>query len=199
MPEFHELRSTLKRTVEPAIEPVSVSLFKLHARLGDCADEDLIYERYLKHGRSMVETDLQRALITQTWQLQMDRFPCWEIEARICPLMSVTGIVYVAADGTSTTIPASDYIVNTASEPGRIVPSYGKTWPVARCQENAVTVTFTAGYGPTAATVPEIACQAIRLVAAEDVISREAVGTLVDAALHNYTLLIDRLRWAGYR
>jgi uncharacterized phiE125 gp8 family phage protein len=195
---FHNLRSTLARIVEPTIEPVTIALLKKHARVGDCNDEDVVYERYLKLGREMVETDLQRALITQTWQLHMDRFPSDAIELRICPVQSVTSVTYVDGLGVTQTWSPANYIANVQSEPGRIALAYGQAWPVARCQENSVTVTFVAGYGGVS-SVPERACQAIRLLAAEAIISREAVGTLVDEQMANYRAIIDRIRWSGYR
>lgn len=198
MNRFHELRSSLRRSVAPTTEPVDVPTLKQHARLGECVDEDAILAKYLKLGREMVETDTERALITQTWVLEMDRFPCDAIELRRCPVQSVTSVVYLAADGTSTTWASSNYVVNTASEPGRITLAYGKSWPTTLCQENAVTVTFVAGYG-AATAVPERACQAIRLLAAEAVISREAVGALTDEQMVNYRAIVDRLRWSGYR
>lgn len=209
MKEFHQLRSTLKRTVAPTVEPVSVASLKQHSRLGDVADEDLVLTKYLLAAREMVETDTQRALCTQTWQLQMGQFPCGgvngydfpfinAIELRICPVASVSSIYYVASDGTSTLWPSSNYIVNTSSEPGRVTLAYGATWPTVRNQENAVTVTFVSGYG-AATDVPERACQAIRLLAAEWVISREAGGAIVDEKLVNYRSVIDRLLWSGYR
>jgi len=40
------------------------------------------------------------------------------------------------------------------TEPARLVPAYGKTWPATRNEINAVEVTFTCGYG-AASAVPE--------------------------------------------
>jgi hypothetical protein len=58
--------------------------------------------------------------------------------------------------------------VDAKSEPGRIVPAYGKVWPSTRYEPNAVQVRFVAGYGLEAldidARAPEL---------------RQAIGVLV--------------------
>ena len=58
------------------------------------------------------------------------------------------------------------YIVDTASEPGRIAEGYQSSWPSTRPVIDAVTVTFVAGYG-TAATVPKRIKQAIMMLATD--------------------------------
>lgn len=44
--------------------------------------------------------------------------------------------------------------VDAESEPGRLLPAFGATWPVARVQLASVQVTYVAGYG-TRGQVPE--------------------------------------------
>lgn len=69
------------------------------------------------------------------------------------PLQSVTSIKYIDTDGAQQTLDPSLYIVDTASEPGRLTPAYGQTWPTIREQANAVEIVFVCGYG-LAAAVP---------------------------------------------
>lgn len=104
---------------------------------------------------------LGRALITQTWDLVLDAFPdatadnpYAAIRVPLPPLVSVTSITYTDTDGVSQTVSASDYDVDSTSEPGEIRPAYGESWPSTRDVRNAVTVRFVAGYG-AAASVPE--------------------------------------------
>lgn len=196
---WHELRKSWKRTVAPTVEPVTVSSLKQHARATDTNDEDSIAYEWLVGCREMVETDAQVALCTQTWTLQFDQFPCDVIEFPIWPLASVTSVSYVDTSGATQTWNSSNYIVNTANKPGRLTLAYGATWPNARLQENSITVTFVAGFGGMT-DVPQIYKQAIRLLAAECFISREAVGSLNDEQLTNYRAWIARGMWdGGYR
>jgi uncharacterized phiE125 gp8 family phage protein len=78
-------------------------------------------------------------------------------------LQSVTSIIYVATDGTSTTLATTEYQVDATTEPGRVAPAYGKIWPVTRAQMSAVTVVFVAGYG-AASAVPDLIKTAMRLL-----------------------------------
>lgn len=69
------------------------------------------------------------------------------------PLVSVESVKYIDTDGNQQTLASTDYKLDTATEPARLVPAYGKTWPATRNEINAVEVSFTCGYG-NAAAVP---------------------------------------------
>ena len=97
------------------------------------------------------EAETRRALVTQTWDMSLDRFPGWEMHVPLPPLQSVTSITYVDSDGVTQTLAADQYVVDTKSEPARITPAYGCVWPSTRWQANAVTVRFVAGYGAAGA------------------------------------------------
>jgi len=109
----------------------------------------------IKAARTAAERITCRALVTQTWDLKLDAFPCHGVIHVPKPsLQSVTHITYVDADGATQTLAADQYLVDTASEPARITPAYGAVWPTPRGQTGAVTVRFVAGYG-LAAAVPD--------------------------------------------
>lgn len=195
---FAGMKASLKRTAETGTDPVSVDDFKAHARI-DYSEEDLLLAGYLKAARDMVERDSQRALFTQTWTLKLDAFPCDVIELRVCPVQSVTSIVYTDTAGASQTWSASNYVVDVQSEPATITLANGQTWPSTLDQANVVTVTFTAGYA-TASAVPPLACQLIRLLAAHWYRNRESVGPgNMGSIPQTYDDGIQRLCWAGYR
>lgn len=119
--------------------------------------------------RQAAETELHRALITQTLDLYLDCFPGQEpywtdlcrrrfedghgYEIKTPSLKSVTSINYVDTNGVQQTLAVDQYLVDTKACPARIAPAYGVFWPIARQQNNAVTVRFVDGYG-TAADVP---------------------------------------------
>jgi uncharacterized phiE125 gp8 family phage protein len=57
---------------------------------------------------------------------------------------------------TTATVSASDYLVDTVREPGRIVLKDGKSWPADTLREvNGVVVRYVAGYGAEPKHVPE--------------------------------------------
>jgi uncharacterized phiE125 gp8 family phage protein len=144
--------------------------------------------------REEVETFLRRALITQTWQLTLDRFPGDDFIRLPRPnLLTVESIEYIDTLGATQTLSTDDYDVDTASLPGRILLAYGASWPLTRSVRNAVTITFTAGYGPAASDVPASIKAAMKLLIGDLFSNREAVivGTIV-----NQMPAAQRLLWA---
>lgn len=108
----------------------------------------------IKSARASAETITKRALVTQTWDLVLDRFPCWTINIPKPTLQSVTSITYVDPDGVTQTLATDQYRVDSSSAPGRITPAYGVVWPSTRGITGAVTIRFVCGYG-AAAVVPD--------------------------------------------
>lgn len=104
--------------------------------------------------RVAAEGYTRRALVTQTWDLKLDRFPCWTIHVPKPTLQSVVSITYVDTDGNTQTLDPATYLVDPNSTPARITPVFGGIWPVTLYQNNAVKVRFVAGYG-LAAAVPD--------------------------------------------
>lgn len=157
------VRASLKLTGAPAAEPVSVAEVRAWLDIGsEVADSTLT--SLIAAARQDIDGAagwLGRALVTQTWQLRMDRFPCGEIRLPLRPLQSVDSVVYADVDGVDQTISADDYAVETG-EAALLLPAYGKSWPAARCFPGSVRVTYVAGYG-AAADVPEPIRQAIAL------------------------------------
>ena len=79
----------------------------------------------------------------------------FEIYLPLPPLQSVESIKYYdATTQLLTTLDPSQYIVDTVSEPARITPAYGASWPATLSRINAVEIAFTCGYG-LAVAVPQ--------------------------------------------
>jgi len=135
---------SLKVTVNPFAEPISRDEIKIHLRVDSTADDELI-DVLITAAREWCENYQNRSYVAQTFQLKMDSFPD-VIELPRSPLISVSSIQYVDADGDTQTITASDYRVDSNSEPARITPAYDVSWPSVRAVTDAVTVTFIAGY-----------------------------------------------------
>jgi hypothetical protein len=67
------------------------------------------------------------------------------------PLQTVNSVTYYDDSGVLTTLDPSQYLVDTVSEPGRLVPAPNTTWPSTQTRANAVQVLFTCGYGDATA------------------------------------------------
>lgn len=141
----------------PAVEPLSLVEVKAHLRVVDSDDDNLI-ALYIQAARSFVDGKdgfLGRALVTQTWQLTLDEFPLDEIKIPLPPLQSIVSVGYFDPAGNPQSVAQGDYYVDTASEPGWIVPV--DTWPTPLAAVNAVQIQFIAGYPATTDSPPDLA------------------------------------------
>jgi uncharacterized phiE125 gp8 family phage protein len=154
-------RHALRITSDPFAEPVDVQEAKDHCRIGD-DDEDALVRGWVVEARRYVEDATARQLVTATIRMTLDRFPTggcgrmltspvparerYAIVLPRAPLQAVASITYVDADGATRTLDPADYHVDAESEPARITPAYGTSWPAARFQTGAVAVTFRAGH-----------------------------------------------------
>jgi uncharacterized phiE125 gp8 family phage protein len=154
---------SLKIYTEPIEEPILLDeITKRHLRV-DHSEDDTLIGSYITAARKHCENFLGRALITQTWDLFMDSFPSESfIKVPLPPLQSVTTLKYKDTAGTLQTWAATNYVVDTHSEPGRISLAYGISWPSTYAEIDAVQIQFVCGYG-LSANVPLHIKQAILL------------------------------------
>ncbi len=164
----------LRLITAPAVKPVTVSDMESHMRAVLTA-ETAIVEAYIAAITEKAEAYTRRALVSQTWELVLDGFPC-EIRLPLSPLQSVTSIKYLDAAGVLQTLDPSMYVVDSASEPGRISPAYGTTWPVTLPVHGAVVIKFVCGYGAAASSVPASIKAWIMLNVASLYENRESIG-----------------------
>ena len=139
-----------KRTTTPT-EPVTLDEAKLHLRV-DGTDEDALIQGLISAARESCEDRIEGAIPVTGWKLTLDAFPD-AIRLPRAPIASVESVKYLDADGVQQTLSALDYLVDTVSTPGYIVPAYGKAWPETREQINAVEVEYTAGSATTPAAL----------------------------------------------
>jgi len=191
------VRSSLRVSVPPTVEPVSVAELKEHARI-DHGHEDARLASLITTARLMVEKDTRRKLCTQTVVLSLDYLPSYLVPD-ILPIQSISGVTYYDGNNTLQTLAASTYEADLYAEPVIIRPAFGQTWPTTYDRFGAVLVTMVAGYG-AASAVPEDAKQAILLLASHWVENRESVltGTISKEIELSYTALTDRLKWGNY-
>lgn len=187
--------------VPPAVEPVSLATAKQHLRVV-IDDDDLLIGALITAARQRVETLLRQSLISQQWLYMCDNFPwgggyynreirrqgpsmVWLptntgiLDIPRPPLISVQSIQYYNSNGSLDLIPSTIYNCSLGI-PARIQPVFGSVWPVCQPRVDAVQVTYTAGYGSTASSVPLAICQAILLMVGHWYENREEVviGTI---------------------
>jgi uncharacterized phiE125 gp8 family phage protein len=133
------------------------------------ATEDALLTSLIKTARAGVEAFTHRQIITATWDAYLDSFPTKNyITLPWGQLQSVTSLAYTDSAGTVTTMTVTtDYLVDTVSDPGRIVLPYGVSWPCYSWYPvNPIACRFVCGYG-AAAAVPEGIKTAIKMMVAD--------------------------------
>jgi uncharacterized phiE125 gp8 family phage protein len=133
---------------------VSIEDAKLNMRI-DGPYLDTIVGAWLRGVISYAEGYTQRSFMARTWRLTLDRFPDGAIKLEFPPLMSVSSIKYLDQDGVQRTVDPADYIVDTVSEPGYVVPAFGRAWPTTAPRINSVEVLFRCGYGSQPEDLPD--------------------------------------------
>jgi len=83
---------------------------------------------------------------------------------------------YQDADDAEQTLATTVYGTDLISPVNKVYLKEGQTFPVTRQDPNAVKMTFVAGYGATAASVPEHYKTAIKMLVADMFEHREASG-----------------------
>jgi len=139
----------------PAAEPITKALALSWARVDDTRFDTIIDTYLLVWARKQCEELTRRAMITQTWAMKLSEFCEGGIEIPVTPLQSVSSITYYDANNNQQTLSASAYQVETTGLVGRITLAFGHSWPQVYPRIDAITVTWVAGYGATAASVPE--------------------------------------------
>lgn len=191
-------------TVQPVNEPVTPDDAKRHLRI-DWGDDDAYINDLITAARQWCENGIRRALITQTLQATI-QLPepvqgrlsgvvgrvGWPIElpmtaAGTLQSVSLAEIETQIATFASLTV-TDDYLVDPNSEPGRIwlAAAAIAMWSVSLNYPGAVPrvrVTYTAGYGTAATSVPYPIRQAILRAVAHLYENREAGGAIPDSLL----------------
>ncbi len=177
------MKATIKTapTAEPITELEAFRQLRLIA--GDespAAHQDYAYvQGLITTARRQVEAITNRAMMPQTWEMWLDRWPRQNaIEIPFPPLQSLTSLTYTDVDGDSASLTEGDEItVDTDSEPGRIVLEHDEIWPTDQLHpNNPIKIEFVAGYADATAVPAEIK-HAIKLMVSHWYDNRLPAGT----------------------
>lgn len=138
---------TAKRVIAPTSTPVTLAEVKLNLRI-DSSDTSLdsLVTAWIEAITEYTEHYLGRALVSQTWEVTLDGFPD-AIELPNPPILAVSYLKYYDTNGVLQTLATSDYVVDSVSEPGYVVPAAGTEWPDTDAESiNTVICRYTCGY-----------------------------------------------------
>ncbi len=148
----------------PAEKPVTYDQVKAHLRLDGDDEKDWVESR-ITAATEWAETYTGRRLISQTWTLDLDRFPADVIYMPYPPLSGLNSIVYRMADNVQITMTTAEFDFETISEPGRVFPAFGTSWPTTRGHFLDVKINFVCGYLDAAGVPDELKTAILQLVA----------------------------------
>jgi len=153
------------RTVEPANPILSTADAKAHLKL-DTSDEDDLVDAYVAAAAGYLDGAdgvLGLALVTQEWAQSFDSFPaCDRLRLPLGPLQQVDEISYFDPDGVEQSFTAFRAVVDATGPV--VVLNEGASWPATANRPDAVTVTWTCGFGDDGLTLPTPILQAARLL-----------------------------------
>lgn len=159
---------TLRRITAPTLMPVTLPEFRDYAQFAVTTEDAKLEEALLSAINHFDGPggDLNRALLTQTWEYVLDGFCERRIRLPLPPLQSVTSITYRDELGTSQTLASSAYVVAGVGgdDPASISPAYSLTWPTTYPEPEAVVIRFVAGW-TTPALVPGVIRTGIKAIA----------------------------------
>jgi|APSaa5957512622_1039677.scaffolds.fasta_scaffold50304_2 uncharacterized phiE125 gp8 family phage protein len=194
------LNPDYKISIQPASEPISTADAKAHLRVTHSDDNDYI-DSLVKAARMHAEQFTDRAIITQTWEAYLQKFPGSgnqnEIMINKCPVTSISKIEYYDSDNTLQTLSTDVYEAVTELEPAIIRLAANQSWPEIYDRKKAIIITFVTGYA-NAAAVPMPIIQAMKFIIGhhyenrQDVITAMAVNEVPLASqylLNNFRII----------
>ncbi len=151
MTAVREIVRNVRIVNAPAYEPVSRALAKTWCRVdSDITDQDTIIDLLIAAARERAEEITGRAFIQRDLELLMDELPCSSepIEMPFAPLISVSYIRYLDGGGAQQELSGSPsmFNVDTGSQPGRVTPLQGLSWPSTNGGPSNVRIGFRCGY-----------------------------------------------------
>ena len=173
--------------------PITLTEVKEQLRLPDSyTTEDNALTWFIKAATAIAERETNRALLTQTWTLYLDKFPDFTIICSKTPLIAISSIKYIDQAGDQQTWASSNYLVDAKREPWRITPIWGGYFPLTQNRINAVEIEFTAGYASVAA-IPDNILQGMRLIIGDMYKNREniVIGRQVNEISRNAEALFS--------
>lgn len=136
----------LKVSVAPSLKWTTLQAAKDHLRVTD-AGEDAYIVHLINAVQAVAQQITRRTLLTTTYLYYIDVFPSNRIIEIPKPLMqSLTHVKYFDTSNVQQTLAATQYDVDTVSEPARIIEASGKTWPSIYEKPNAIEIKYVAGW-----------------------------------------------------
>lgn len=171
-----------KIITQPVNEPITSAEVIEYLRLDDSPTDIDLVNALIVAARQYLEEYINRPIATQTLETSFDEFQ--DEFVLTAPVQSVSSIKYLDQNGAEQTLNASQYLVDTYSEPVKITPNINVSYPTTYDVPNAVKIRYVAGYttgnSPDTLPLPKPLKFAMLLVIGDLYANREGqiVGTI---------------------
>jgi uncharacterized phiE125 gp8 family phage protein len=166
------------RTAAPAADLMTLAEAKKHCRV-DHSEEDDVIAGLLAAATAWLDGYsgvLGRALINQTWRLNLSCWPACRIRLPLAPVSAITSIKYYNTANVQQTLGSSNYgLIEDALSPSAEWV-FNASLPSLYERPDAIEVIFVAGYGPAASDVPQAVIVAAKMLIAHLYENREPVN-----------------------
>jgi uncharacterized phiE125 gp8 family phage protein len=187
-----EIRHTIRVVTPPTIEPLTISEAKAQLHI---AESDNTYNAELTAtvaaAREEWERDTSQALISRTIEHRMPRFADY-VELTVRPVVSIESVKYIDIDGNEQTVNANDYYLDGE----RVVFRSRFVRPSLEDRSEAVKIRYVAGYGTSAASVPQFDKMAIKMSMANRFEDRDMISA--GGERKAYELMVAKKMRASY-
>lgn len=192
--------TAIERITAPVNKPISLDEAKVQARV-DHDDDEALIQSLIDTAVDLLDGEgvLGRAMITQTWAQWVSQSP-GTVTLRMGPFIALTALEYYDADGVLQTGDPSDLEVRKRGDFVTVAPKDGFAWPGAQSRPDAIKISYTAGFGTTAGSVPQGIRHAMLMLVAHWYQNREAIaaGSMSDVPMAVEALINrHRVGWYG--
>lgn len=157
-----ELKYKLRTVTPPSVEPITLAEALEHCHANSGVEDNWFY-RNIKSARIAAENYHGRSYIQQTLEVTYDYLPSTPINLPRSPAISVDSVTVYDQLNAANAVTLTDFLIDTQNEPASIVFNDGYDWDtsIITRETAALKIQFKAGYGTTAATVPDHAKSAM--------------------------------------
>jgi uncharacterized phiE125 gp8 family phage protein len=137
-----------ERITPPASLVVTLAEAKQYCRVYDTHDDGLI-ATMIEAATEALDAEhgiLGRAIVTQTWSGVADAFPAGDVSLKYPRVQSIDAITYFDTSNAEQTLAPSRYELVADDGRAQVCP-VGSGWPATFTRSDAVTITYTCGYG----------------------------------------------------
>ncbi|TWT64243.1 head-tail connector protein [Rubinisphaera italica] len=175
--------------VAPETTAVDLTTVKRHCRI-DHTDDDVYLTSLINVATETIEEEVQKTLVTTSYRLQIDAFPCGVFQVPFPPLITIDEISYQLS-GEREVLSSSKYQVDESNVPGRLKilqqPSHDSVM-------GGIWIDFTAGHEP--ANVPAKLKHCLLMLVSHLYEMREPVTTLnIKDVPWSIQLLLNQEKW----